>query len=125
MSASMFGDIMRHAVESTPGAIGGAFADPEGEMVDCWSTLEKHDWAVLTAHYGVVLAHLHNCYGTWHYGGLEYFIAQHAKLDIIVYAVAQGYYAVLALTEYQGSSPIALALTKLKAASIELRKEIV
>jgi hypothetical protein len=121
----MFGDIMKRAVEATPGAVGGAFADPEGEMVDCFSTVDKHDWAVLTAHYGVVLSHLHNCYGTWHYGGLEYFIAQHKKMDVVVAAVAQGYYVVLGVAEYEGSSPLAMALTQLRAACIELRKEIV
>ena len=121
----MFGDIMKRAVEATPGAVGGAFADPEGEMVDCFSTVDKHDWAVLTAHYGVVLAHLHSCFGTWHYGGPEYFIAQHAKMDIVVASVAHGYYAVLGVTEYEGSSPLAMALIQLRAACAELRKEIV
>lgn len=125
MSASMFADIMKRAVEATPGAVGGAFADPEGEMVDCFSTVDKHDWAVLTAHYGVVLAHLHSCYGTWHYGSPEYFIAQHAKMDIVVASVAHGYYVVLGMTEYQGSSPLAMALIQLRAACAELRKEIV
>jgi hypothetical protein len=125
VSATLFGDIMRRAVEATPGAVGGAFADPEGEMVDCFSTVDQHDWAVLTAHYGVVLAHLHNCFGTWHYGGPEYFIAQHAAMDVVVYSVAHGYYALLAVKEYEGSAPIARALMQLRAASAELMKEIV
>jgi hypothetical protein len=124
VSATLFGDIMRRAVESTPGAVGGAFADSEGEMVDSFSTLDPHDWAVLTAHYGVVLAHLHNCFGTWHYGGPEYFIAQHAVLDVVVHAVDHGYFALLALQEYQGSAPLAAALTSLRAACNELRKEL-
>ena len=53
-----FAAILRRAVEATPHAIGGAFADSEGEMVDSYSTMDRHDWAVLTAHYGVVLAQL-------------------------------------------------------------------
>ena len=32
---------------------------------------------MLTAHYGVVMSHLHAAFGTWHFGGPEYFIAQH------------------------------------------------
>ena len=123
-TATTFGAIMRRAVESTPGAVGGAFADSEGEMVDCFSTVDKHDWAILTAHYGVVMNHLQHVFGTWHYGGAEYFIAQHAKLDIVVCSVAHGYYALLALKEHQGSAPLALALAHLRAASAELRKEI-
>ena len=31
-------DILKRAVEATPGAIGGAFADSDGEMVDCFAT---------------------------------------------------------------------------------------
>ena len=46
MTTTPFGEIMRTAVEATPGAVGGAFADPEGEMVDSFSSLEKFDWAV-------------------------------------------------------------------------------
>ncbi len=121
---SSFQEIMRRAVEATPGAIGGAFADSEGEMVDSFSTLDKHDWAVLTAHYGVVLSHLHSCFGTWHYGSPEYFIAQHKKVDVLVHTIAHGYFAVLAVEEFQGSSPLAAALKNIRAACGELRKEI-
>jgi len=119
-----FHDIMKRAVEGTPGAVGGAFAAGDGEMVESFSTLDQHDWAVLTAHYGVVLAHLHSCFGTWHYGGPEYFIAQHARLDVVVHAVAHGYFALLALEENNGSAPLAAALASLRIACGELRKEI-
>src|SRR5690606_40175287 len=50
-----FSEILRRAVEATPNAIGGAFADADGEMVDSYSTIDAHEWAVLTAHYGVVM----------------------------------------------------------------------
>ncbi len=119
-----FAAIMKRVVEATPGAVGGAFADSEGEMVDCFSTVDKHDWAVLTAHYGVVMNHLQHAFGTWHYGGAEYFIAQHAQMDVVVCSVAHGYYVLLALKEHQGSAPLAVALAHLRAASAELRKEI-
>ena len=119
-----FADIIRRAVEAVPGAVGGAFADSEGEMVDCFSTVDKHDWAVLTAHYGVVMNHLQHAFGTWHYGGAEYFIAQHAELDIIVWSVAYGYYALLAVKEHGGSAPLGAALAQLRVASAALRKEI-
>lgn len=121
---TMFGDIMRTAVEATPGAVGGAFADSEGEMVDGFSTLDKYEWAVLTAHYGVVLSHLHSCFNTWHYGGPEYFIAQHAKVDVIVHTIAHGYFALLALEEHEGSGQLAAGLLSLRVACEKLRKEI-
>ena len=119
-----FAEIMKRAVEATPGAVGGAFADSEGEMVDCFSTVDKHDWAVLTAHYGVVMNHLQHAFGTWHYGGAEYFIAQHSDMDVVVYSVAHGYYALLAIREQDGSAQLGVGLAQLRAASAALRKEI-
>ncbi len=119
-----FADIMRRAVEATPGAIGGAFADAEGEMVDGYTTIDREEWAILTAHYGVVLVQLHGAFGTWHYGGPEYFIAQHQRLDVVVHSVAHGYYALLAVTESDGTAPLATALTSLRSAAAELKREI-
>ncbi len=119
-----FGDIMKLAVESTPGAIGGAFADSEGEMVDGFATYDQHEWACLTAQYGIVLNQLHSAFGTWHFGGPEYFIAQHTDLDIVVHSVSQGYYALLAVKDDRGSAPLATALSSLRIAAIALRKEM-
>ncbi|MBA3451470.1 MAG: hypothetical protein H0T42_00070 [Deltaproteobacteria bacterium] len=115
---------MRRAVEATPGAIGGAFADSEGEMVDGFATYDKHEWACLTAQYGIVLNQLHSAFGTWHFGGPEYFIAQHTDLDVVVHSVAQGYYALLAVKDDRGSAPLAIALSSLRTAASELRKEM-
>ena len=120
-----FGHILKRAVEATPGAVGGAFADSEGEMVDSFATYDAHEWAVLTAHYGVVLAQLHSAFGVWHFGGPEYFIARHARLDIVVHAVEGGYYALIALADPEESAvPIATALRSLRTACRELRKEM-
>jgi hypothetical protein len=95
---SPFGEIMKRAVEATPDAVGGAFADSTGEMVDSFSKgYAPTDWAILTAHYGVILAHLHAAFGIWHFGGPEYFVAQHQKLGIVVHAIDGGYYALLAI----------------------------
>jgi hypothetical protein len=119
-----FADIMKRAVDATPGAVGGAFADSEGEMVDSFATYDKHEWAVLTATYGVVLSQLHAAFGTWHFGGPEYFIAQHSSLDVVVHSVAHGYYALLAVADDRGSAPLATALTSLRRACAELRREM-
>jgi hypothetical protein len=116
-----FGHIVRRAVESTPRAIGGAFADSQGEMIDGFTIRDSHEWAVLTAHYGVVLSQLHAAFGTWHFGGPEYFIAQHDMLDIVVHSVAGGYYALLALTE---PAPLGHALVSLREAARSLHREM-
>lgn len=113
---SPFGEIMKRAVEATPDAVGGAFADPSGEMVDGWSgTIAATDWAILTAHYGVILAHLHAAFGIWHFGGPEFFVAKHQQFDIVVHALEGGYYALLAVErkgctdEFERADLVALA----------------
>jgi hypothetical protein len=94
-----FAAILQRAVEATPNAIGGAFADSTGEMVDSYATIDSHDWAVLTAHYGVILMQLTSAFGTLHFGGPEYFIAQHKHIEVVVHAVDAGYYALIALSK--------------------------
>jgi hypothetical protein len=116
-----FGAILKEAVQASPNAIGGAFADADGEMVDSFSTIDPHEWAVLTAHYGVVMAHINSAFNTWHYGGPEFFIAQHDKLDIVVCSVDAGYFALIALTK---PANLAFALERMKVACRALKKEM-
>jgi predicted regulator of Ras-like GTPase activity (Roadblock/LC7/MglB family) len=116
-----FGAILQRAVQSTPNAIGGAFAAPDGEMVDSYSTIDQHEWAVLTAHYGVVMSHLNAAFGTWHFGGPEYFIAEHKKLDVVCHAVDAGYFALLAVNN---PANLAFTLTQVRQAANALRKEM-
>jgi len=118
---SPFGAILRRAVQATPGAIGGAFADSQGEMIDSFTTRDPHDWALLTAHYGIVLSQIDAAFGTWHFGGPEYFIAQHAALDIVVHAVDGGYYALLAVA---APASLAHALLSVRTAARALHREI-
>ncbi len=128
---SAFRDIMRRAVEATPDAVGGAFADPSGEMVDSWpGAWAPNDWAILTAHYGVILGHLHSAFGIWHFGGPEFFIAQHQQLGIVVHALDGGYYALLALDrkakEVTDEFDVAdlAALASLREAARDLHREM-
>jgi hypothetical protein len=121
MGTTPFGAILKRAVEATPRAIGGAFADSQGEMIDGFTTRDPHEWALLTAHYGIVLTHLHAAFGTWHFGGPEYFIAQHARLDVVVHAVSGGYYALLAIHQ---PAPLGLALASVREAARALQQEM-
>ncbi len=116
-----FGHILQRAVEATPNAIGGAFAAADGEMVDSFSKIDPHDWAVLTAHYGVVFAQLISAFGTWHFGGPEYFIALHKDVDVIVHAVDGGYFALLAA---RSPANVGIALDRVRSAAAQLRKEM-
>lgn len=116
-----FAAILQRAVTATPNAIGGAFAAGDGEMVDSFATIDANDWAIITAHYGVVLSHLNAAFDTLHYGFPEYFIAQHKQLEVVVLAVDWGYYALMAFRE---PSNLGFALQQLRIAAGELRKEM-
>ncbi|CAN5207587.1 hypothetical protein BH11MYX1_BH11MYX1_32780 [soil metagenome] len=116
-----FAAILQRAVEGVPPALGGAFADSQGEMVDSFSRMPAHDWAVLTAHYGVVMAQLAAAFGTLHFGGAEYFVARHEGIEVIVYVVDAGYFTLLAFAE---QTDLDLALERARVASVELKREM-
>lgn len=116
-----FGAIMKKCVQATPNAIGGAFAASDGEMVDSFSTIDAHEWAILTAHYGVILSMLESAFGVWHYGGVEMFIATHKHLEIFVCAVDAGYFALIAA---KTPADLDIALPELGMAAAALRKEM-
>lgn len=117
----MFAAILKTCVDRTPGAIGGAFADSQGEMVDSYSKMATHDWAVLTAHYGVVMSQLSDAFGTLHYGGPEFFIARHNKIEVLVHVVDAGYYVLLA---FRDPPDIDIVLDRVKTAVQLLKKEM-
>ena len=116
-----FATILRRAVERTPNAIGGAFADSEGEMVDSFARGDAYELAVITAHYGVVMQQLMAAFGTWHYGSPEYFIVDHDRLEVVVHAVDAGYYALLASEQ---PAALAVALESLRIAARSLKQEM-
>ena len=113
--------ILQDAVEKTPRAIGGAFAAPDGEMVDCFAAGDPLELAILTAHYGVVLANLEAAFNTWHFGGPQFFVCEHTRVDVLVHAVEDGYYALLAVEQ---PAPLGVALGSLTEAVAELRREM-
>lgn len=121
MMRTPFAEILRVAVQSTPGAIGGAFAASDGEMVDSYSVRDAHDWAILTAHYGVLLSHIQAALTTCHHGQANLVMVEHNKLDILVYAVGEGYYALLAVGT---PAPLAAAIKALHQAAADLRREM-
>jgi hypothetical protein len=119
--SSPFSEILRSAVLATPGAVGGAFAAHDGETVDAFATGSAEEWALLTAHYGVILAHVQSALNTFHYGEAEFMVLSHRQVDILVHAVAEGYYALMAVGR---PAPLAAALDILARAAAELRRKM-
>lgn len=117
-----FSRILRAAVERIPGAIGGAFAASDGETVDAWAAEQSRDeWAIFTAHYGIVLQQVQSWLHTRHYGSAELVLLSHERLDVLVRDVAEGYYALLAVAR---PNPLALAILELERAATALAEEM-
>ena len=116
-----FTTILDQAVRATPNAVGGAFAAADGVMVDAVSRGDAHEWAILTAHYGVILGHLEAAFGTWHFGSTEYFVAGNQRLSVVVHTVDDGYFALLAVSH---PASVSLALSALRVAALQLREEM-
>lgn len=116
-----FAAILKTAVERTPGAVGGAFAAYDGEMVDFIAQKDPTEWAILTAHFGVVLANLEAALNTKHFGGAQYFVVENSQVDVVVHTVEGGYFALIAM---ERPSCLATALDAIGAAAAQLKKEM-
>jgi hypothetical protein len=121
MTGSPFAMILRAAVEKTPHAIGGAFAAADGEMVDAFATSDPLEWAIFTAHYGVVLGNIQRLLATWHFGDAKLVVFEHGSVDVLIGPVSSGYYALLAVSQ---PAPLAAAMHALDEAVGELRREM-
>ncbi len=118
---SPFAEILREAVESTPRAIGGAFAASDGEMVDYFAHRDAFEWALLTAHYGVVLTQVRLAFNTWHFGEARQVVLEHQRLAVVINTVQEGYYALMAIHR---PAPLAQAIYALGRATEHLRQEM-
>lgn len=116
-----FTEILREAVEHTPGAVGSSFAAHDGELVDAFTARDRDEWAVLTAYYGVVLANLESAFNTLHVGGPQYVVVEHSLYDVIVQPVAHGYFALIAIAR---PASISVALRSLGHAVHRLAREM-
>ncbi len=118
---SPFAHILRAAVEQIPGAIGGAFAAGDGEIVDSWVHADPTEWAIMTAHYGIVLSHIQSALLTFHYGEAELLMMSHEGTDILMHPVTEGYYALMAIDH---PAPLGKAISALNDAAMALRVEM-
>jgi hypothetical protein len=116
-----FAEILDSAYHKTPGTLGCSFAASDGEMVEFVTGSDTTEWALLTAHYGVLLATMESAFNTKHFGGAEYFIAEHDRLTVLVHTVGEGYFALLAV---ENPMCLASALQALAGAAIQLRREM-
>jgi predicted regulator of Ras-like GTPase activity (Roadblock/LC7/MglB family) len=119
-ASSPFGEILREAVESVPGALAGVFAAADGEPVDVYPS-EDDRGLFIAAHFGVVLANVQAALHTLHYGEAEALVFRHPRLIVLLEVVREGYYAMLGIAPW---AHLATALDVLAQAAGRLREEM-
>jgi predicted regulator of Ras-like GTPase activity (Roadblock/LC7/MglB family) len=120
-----FTPILERAVSNIPGAIGAIFADWDGEAVDHFppgeTRSDRESILILGAHYGIVLNHMQSALHLFHFGEAEEVIVLCDRMDLVVHAVGEGYYVVLALN---AGVHLATALREVRTAASALRTEM-
>jgi hypothetical protein len=118
---SSFGEILRETMDKTPGAVGGALAAGDGEMVDYWTSMDEDEWYLLTAHFGIVINHVRRSLHTFHFGDIDFIHMGFDKMELAVQLVDGEYYVILALRP-----PVILgpARRTLRLAARRLREEM-
>jgi hypothetical protein len=120
-----FTAILQRAVDRVPGAVGAIFAAWDGEAVDHFASgTDRDEMLVLAAHYGIVFNHVQQALHLFHFGEAEEIILMHDRLDLLVRAVAEGYYLLLAVQHGKGQTHLATALREVDVAAVELRREM-
>jgi predicted regulator of Ras-like GTPase activity (Roadblock/LC7/MglB family) len=112
--------ILHRALAEAPGAVGSSFAAADGELVEQVAATSD-DLPFLTAHSAVLIAHVRAALHTFHFGDPIEIVMIARSGSILARAVADGYFALLAMTP---GAPLAPAQKALGRAAALLREEI-
>ena len=121
MTPTVFAALLQSAVDRVPGAVGGAFAAADGEMVDFCTEAQPTEWAILTAHFGILFQQVRSALHTFHFGDAETLVVCHEAMTILLRAVDRDYFALLGIAPAGG---LARGLLELERVSGELRREL-
>ncbi len=90
-------------------------------MVDFWTTWQNDDWALLTAHFGVVYQQIFNALRTFHFGDVQFLFLRLETVGVAIQAIDDGYFALLAL---KLPAQVQAAEINLRASARELLREM-
>jgi predicted regulator of Ras-like GTPase activity (Roadblock/LC7/MglB family) len=136
MHETPFTPILRTMLLEVPESVGAIFADWEGEAVDQFpdprraadaqtplsaAAIETFDLQLFGAHWGVILNHVNAALRTFHYGDPQIVMLHHDRLDILIQAVDEQYYLLMAL---RPGGPVGRALQQLERGVQRLRAEM-
>jgi len=112
--------ILRTAVTEAPGALGGSLAAGDGELVDTYAA-DRERLSLLAAHYAALLHQTRAALRTFHFGDPVELLVGNRHLSILLRALADGYFALLAL---EPDAPLASARAALERAAVRLAREV-
>jgi predicted regulator of Ras-like GTPase activity (Roadblock/LC7/MglB family) len=118
---SPFAAILKRAVDRVPGAVGAIFAAWDGEEVDHVASMSREEMRFFGAHLGIVLNHVQSALHLFHFGEAREMVLQHDQMDLLVHAVGDGYYLLLAV---RGGVHLATAQREVQSAADALRQEM-
>jgi hypothetical protein len=121
MPETSFTPILRGAIDQVAGAVGAIFAAWDGEAVDLVAREDETEIALLAAHYGIILSHVQSAIKLFHFGEAYEIVLSHARMDLILRTVAEGYYVMIAV---RGRVHLASAVKVIERAALALRKEM-
>jgi hypothetical protein len=136
MHETPFTPILRSMLVEVPDSLGAIFADWEGEAVDQFPDprraddaatplpppgIDTFDLRLFGAHWGVILHHVNAAMRTFHYGDPQVMMLHHDRLDVLIQAVDEHYYLLVAL---RPGAPLGRALRELERAVQGLRVEM-
>ncbi len=110
-----------NAVTLTPNAVGGALAASDGESVDAWTIWETDEWALFTAHSGVLFHHIRSALHTFHFGDVRFLFIQFEKVSLAIHVIMDGYFALMAM---EADGQMGAAELNLRTAADKLRQEM-
>jgi predicted regulator of Ras-like GTPase activity (Roadblock/LC7/MglB family) len=118
---TVFGEILRRAIEAVPGARGAAFADGEGETVDTFSAqIGDTGLRLIGAHWGVIYALARAAWRPEH-GEIDQLLLEFDTQRVLIRRVTGEYFVVLALAP-EGN--LARAVRALDRVEGELREQM-
>tara|TARA_R110002096_G_scaffold77896_7_gene183358 strand:+ start:107805 stop:108182 length:378 start_codon:yes stop_codon:yes gene_type:complete len=120
-ASTPFREILKQATNGIPGAVGGALAAGDGELLDAWTEWDSDDWAFLTAHVGIVVNHVRCAMHTFHFGDVEWVSMHYSGLDLVIEQLGDKYFVLLAC-----KPPMNLGMTTdlLRSVAQSLREEM-
>ena len=119
---TIFGNILKAAIEAVPGALGATFADWEGETVDGFSpTIGDTNLKLRGAHWGIIYHLARTAWQKADSGQIEELMLEFDNERAIIRRVTNEYYVVLLLAR---ESNLVAARSALDMVEAQLREEM-